>query len=385
MADTKKQDSKESVKKQVEENLEFGGIMDNTIDDVVVHEVADSGGGDENIYNLSLSQDGVLNKNYRALGRFVPNPFNTPEKKLNVLTKFMYFLPNPDNPDGKLVVDCTSNWGQRDNIITKAFFYCRNSSSPALKSLGKRHFSRKQYSFTLFQIIKDSIQPDLNGKVKIFRFAKQVEEIIEKVTTSDPSVEKVGVNYSHPFDGVNFIVDVREKEYEDDKTGQKKTMTSYEQSEFQKNTTILKIPGYEGKIEKSKEYVVAIFNYLKAESPNLADYEAKEWTPELEQMIIESVRMTLEDDHVFDTVYKKTYGKSYFGAGKTVASGKTVSKSGMKMEVEGEVEEEVEEIETTDEFAETNVEPENNGVYAENDELPAGLEEDDEFAEFSKD
>jgi hypothetical protein len=285
----------------------------------------------------------------------------------------MYFLPHPDNPESKLVVDCTSNWGVRDNIITKAFFHCKNSNSPALKQLGKTHFGRKQYNFTLYQIIKDSIQPDLNGKIKVFRFSKQVSEIIDKITQSDESVQKVGVNYSHPFKGVNFIVDVREKEYEDEKTGVKKTMISYEQSEFQPKESLLVVPNYTGKIEESGEYAAEVFKYLKESSPKLEEYLPKEWSPELEQLIIESVRTTIEDPQVFDAIYKKTYGKSYYSATSPISNEKKEEKGGLIIS-DTDLMEKKDVVATTTESSEKEVVSD---VYGKEDELP---KIDDEFA-----
>lgn len=386
---------------KVNEEFEMmNGIFDNDIEDIKAHEVANSySPGDPNIYAVSINHEKAVNKNYKAVGRFVPNPRNTKEEKLNILMKYMYFLPHPDNPTSKLVVDCTSNWGQRDNIISKAFFHCRNSNNPALVALGKKHFSRKSYYFSLYQILKDIQQPELNGEIKVLRFANQVNEIIKDITTSDEATDKVAVNYSHPLTGRDFILDIREETYKDEKTGRVQKMTSYTKSKFKETSTMLRVPQIDWNDDKlpilrdengevkwlprpekpTKEYMREIFKYLKEKSPNLADYKAKKWTPEQEEEIIEAVRLTIDDPYHFDAIYRKMYKKKYTGGvGESMSTQPESSKSGMKLEMSNAMKQEI--VNTVSEPKVTTQKSQpTQDVYSEPDELPDGF--DDEFSD----
>jgi hypothetical protein len=43
------------------------------------------------------------------------------------------------------------------------------------------------------------------------------------------------------------------------------------------------------------------------------------WDEELEAKIIETVRVLVEDDETFNKIYKKAYGREYFGGATTTA------------------------------------------------------------------
>lgn len=310
------------------EELEMAHIFSEDVLESIAS-VEESGFSDPNLYSVSLKNEKVLNGVYKSVIRFAKNPHvklddnGKPMPTKNILHKWVYFLPNPDNPESKIMVDCTSNWGQRDNIVTKAFFYLRNTKNPSLVKLAKDNFSRKGYWWSLVQVVKDIQQSELEGELKIFRFSKQVNEKIEDITKDDEATNQTAVNYSHPLTGRNFIIDCREEEFENKDTGEKTRMTSYSKSKFEDKETIMNVPNSTEKAGKTKEYMLEIARYLKNNAPDLSAYEPVKWSPELEEQIIESVRMVIEDDHVFNTIYRKMYGKPYAfnGIDKSVTDG----------------------------------------------------------------
>jgi len=305
------EESKEGVVNAVAEEFGLASMFSEDISESVADDI-DVKGGDDNVYVTSLKNENVVNGAYRSVVRFIKNPRNTKEKTLNVFSKFMYFIPNPNNQSSVIAVDCTSNWGQRDNIITNAFFYLKNTKVPSLEALAKAHFSRKRYWFTLLQIVKDIQQPELEGKIKVFRFANQINEKIEDIVKDDEATNQKGVNYSHPFTGLNFIINVEEEEFEDKVTKKMRKQTSYSKSKFVPDQSVMVVPeSTKEEVAVSEAYAKKIYQYCIENSPALEDYLPKPWDKDLEDRIIESVRITIGDDNIFSEIFRKTYGRPY--------------------------------------------------------------------------
>lgn len=330
-----------SEKGKLEEDYGMESFFSEEISETIADEIESSGQIDPNMYATSLNNDKVVGGVYKSRVRFMKNPRNTKEKVLNVLFKYMYFLPHPDNPKGRLVVDCTSNFGQQYNIVSTAFFYLRETKNPAMMALAKENFSRKGYYFSLLKIVSDVQQPDMVNQIKVYRFAKQVNDKLEDVTKGDETVGTVGVNYSHPFTGTDFIIDVREEEFTDEKTGKTRTMTSYSKSKFVSEASIVAIPDYDVKnIKATQEYAKDLYTWTLENSPVLEDYSAKKWSDEDEEMIIRAVRMAIDDDNIFANIYKKQYKKPFvFGKDDSI-TGKGLQIEESSMLAETEVEEE---------------------------------------------
>ena len=359
------------------EEYEMASIFSDDLTESMAEETVTVGGGDPNIYSLSLKNENVVNGIYKSVGRFIKNPrvpkwngVGEKPKPMNILHKWQYFLPNPENPESSFVVDCTSNFGQRDNIVSKAFFHLKNTNNPSLMALGKKHFSRKGYFYTPLQIVKDVQQPDLEGKIKIVRFAKQINEKIEDIIKSDEATNQVGVNYSHPLTGRNFIFQLQEEEFVDQNNPNKKTkLSSYSKSKFEEKETMLLVPDCAIPAGNTPEYQKAIFDYMLAECPKLEDYKAVAWDEATEKKIIEAVRMVIEDDNIFGQIYRKMYGRSYIFDGNTLSQkekggGLQIEEASM---LEKTTEEEVtEEIHVNSPTAQTG--------YAKEDDLPDDLE-----------
>jgi hypothetical protein len=372
------------IGKSIEDVEEYGmsSFFSEDVSEATSAPAEGGGNSDPNIYATSLNNEKVQNGIYKSRVRFIKNPNNTKDSVLNVLHKWMYFLPHPDITDGRLVLDCTSNFGIRDNIVSSAFFYLKGTKSPSLMKLGKDHFSRKGYHFSLLKIISDLQQPDLEGQIKVYRFAKQVNEKLDDILKDDPAVGVKGVNFSHPFSGRDFIIDIRLETFKDEKTGQEKELTSYSKSKFVDKASILEIPNYEGNIEASEEYARALFNWTKENSPNLADYQPKKWTEEDEDMAIRSVRMVIDDDNIFNQIYRKQYKKSFVFTdlhGNPISSttekssgGLQISEDSMLENAEAEVSKKPVKLKSVEEDVEKE-----DPIYSSTDEVPD--EDEDEF------
>lgn len=298
----------------------FGGIFE--MDDVNFQTPEDAGGGsmDPDMYTPNFKHKKAQGGTYSARLRFVPN---VNDKTMSKYMKYMYFLTDPEG--NKFYVDCTSNWGQKNNIITAAFFFLKDSEDVLLKGMS-RQFSRKQYWFSLVQIMKDIQEEELQGTVKIFRFAQQINKVIENLDKGDPSTGQLPVKVFDITKGRDYFLKVNEKQYDD--KGTQRKMTSYEDGSFDGMSTAISLDGgntrmtFTGNPETDRASMQTIFNYLKEKSPSLDKVKAKQWDDDMTIRITDSIRASLNDDNLFNQIYKKSQhkggGKSYnANAGKT--------------------------------------------------------------------
>lgn len=291
---------------------EYAGIFNIEAGQLAGEEDDSSAGNDPDFYKVSLKNPNVKDNVYKSRIRFVPNPH---DRNLQKVSKWIYLLPDPENQDAKFYVDCPSNLGtkaSRFNIISTAFFTLKDHDSKLMRNIGKAHFSRKRQHWSLVQILLDTQEPSYENKVKIFRFGKQIDDMILEQGKADPSVQKDSVPISHPFKGKDFILFLDSKKIEDNRE-----MPSYERSYFDDKITSISLDNNKTRLPETQESMKKIFDYLKAEAPDLSKVCFKAWDDEIEQRVIESVRVTIGDDSVFDKIYAKVYKKKHIVSGKS--------------------------------------------------------------------
>lgn len=297
------EENKKSAEEQQFSEDSFGGIFDLTEDQITV----DDGRGVErnpDFYGPSLRNSNVKEDFYKSRIRFVPNVL---DKNLTIVPKWIYYLPDPENPEGNFYADCPSNFqgkGARGNILSTAFFHLKDDESAVMREIAKSYFSRKRYYFSLVQIMIDSFEPDDEGKVKIFRFGKQVYNMIEREKNDDPKVGHKGIIPYSPFEGKDFILWIYKKQIDE-----RKTITSYDKSYFDDKITAMSFDKGETRLEETDENKKKIFQFLKENSPDLSQCVAKEWDTHMEQKVIESVKSVIGNSAIFDVIYKKAYGE----------------------------------------------------------------------------
>ena len=204
-------------------------------------------------------------------------------------------------------IDCPSNFqgkNGKNNIVTNAFFFLKDNESKLLRQMAKSYFSRKRYYFSLAQIMIDEFEPDDEGKILIFRFGKQVYDIIEREKTADPKIKKEAVIPYDPFRGKDFVLWIEEKQIDENRK-----ITSYERSYFDDKLTSMSFDKGEKRVKDTPKNRKLIYEYLKKHSPKLDQCQPKEWDAQTEQRVIASVMSIIGDEKIFDAIYKKTYGK----------------------------------------------------------------------------
>ena len=305
------------VKHELEEvEEEMYGFFETEAEEIASTGVVEDFKGDENLYAPNLDHEKAVNREYKSTIRFVKNPRKTKVNELkNIISKYVCWIPNPNKTDSKIMVDDASAWADQNNILTNAFFELYRSKNLAHKNMAQANFGRKLYHFSLVQIINDVQEPDLNGKMKVLRFATQVDEIINKALVNDPKNEIYAKLYSDLIKGHKFVLNIDEKEVDNKSTGGKMTITNYDGSRFSDASSSLQVEGVPEDWAKSKEGMKQMFNYLLENVPVLENYAPKKWDKETEENIIESIRLTINDPQLFDKIYMKTYGKSYWANG----------------------------------------------------------------------
>ena len=301
------------AKKSEETPDEFGGIFSLTAADVTAEAHQESTSSDPDFYTPGLSNKNVKEGFYKSLIRFVPNVNN---RAMQNVVKPIYFLADLKNPERKVQIDCPHD---KNNIVTQAYFMLKDHESLALRKVAKDNFIRKWYVWSLVQVIRDGFNAELNGKIKIFRYAGgnpdskykgQIEEKMDVQLKEDKATGKKVCIVQDPFEGKDFNLYIDEK-----KTDDRGKMTSYEKSYFldERSSITLDFQNLT-RLPKNEANMKQIFEYLKKESPDLAKVAHKAWSPQDEEFAIESVKKLIEDDELFAKVYRKAYNKPYFNA-----------------------------------------------------------------------
>ena len=268
---------------------------DNELESAAVKAEYSSGSADPDMYQPKPDDEKAVGKVYKAILRFVPWHKHTAGSKVS---RWLYFLKSGD--DKFFVDDPTNADPQAKSIITKAYFATWKHDNAAVRSVSGM-FKRKMYHWALVQIIEDKQHPELEGKIKIFRFGNQVDELILKQNTEDRGKSKV--NVFNPFTGKDFYLDVREIVLDGEK------QTSYKESYFAEQRSSIKIDGKH--VEEKKENQALVREYLEKNSPDFTKASPQPWDDETHQKVIRVVRDVINQPAIFNPVYKEVYGKDY--------------------------------------------------------------------------
>jgi len=197
---------------------------------------------------------------YQSIIKFVPwhqNPKNS------IQEKWVSWLVDPVTQKGRFV-DCPSSIGKQSLLQD---MYWKLKKSESIQEQKKADvFSRRHNFSALIQVIKDENQPDLEGKIMVYRFGKKLWEKINsemKPILGDPH---------NPFDLLNgkafHLVITKVQNF-----------NNYDQSKFLDKVIPLCIPDENGKLQTIKPDTdkTLVFNFLKENSPDLTKYGFKEW------------------------------------------------------------------------------------------------------------
>lgn len=212
------------------------------------------------------SADGKNNV-YKAVLKFIPWHENKAKSIIEVWTAW---LEDPSTETGKYV-DCPG----LDGPLYKMWKKYKDSPNAADQKIAKM-FSRRLNCYSLVQIIKDENQPELEGQIKIFKYGKKIKDKI--LAEREPELGEP----TDPFNmlkGRRFILHITKQGDWD----------NYDSSKFDGSSwpNIL-IDGKAVDISAARnndEEKTRITQYIKDNSPNLAECEFKPWDSEMTEYV----------------------------------------------------------------------------------------------------
>jgi hypothetical protein len=232
------------------QNQDLMNIFDLSVKDIDTY---DRGKKESIIYKPSPDQgrDGI----YRSLIRFIPNPKNVQK---SIVRKFVYWLKDEEGNYG--LYDAPSTIGEKDPI-QETFFKLRKSESAVQQKMAEE-LKRRETFYSIVQIIKDPHNPELEGKLKIFKYGQKIKEKIDN---------ELAPQFDEPtqifdlFEGKNFELTITKQS----------SFPNYDQSKFQSKKSAIILDGkYAEKSDKNK-----IIEYIGS-APDLTEFEFKPWDEE---------------------------------------------------------------------------------------------------------
>jgi hypothetical protein len=222
-------------------------------------------------------KDGV----YKSLIRFIPNSENPTKSKIH---KYYVYLKDPSTGDG-FSADCPSTVGKK-SVLKDLFWKLKNSHSAADQELAKS-FSRKEDYYSLIQIIQDKNNPELDGKIMIFKFGRKINDMLEAQLQPEYGTP---CNPFDLFEGKEFSLNVR-------KVGE---WNNYDLCSFVGEKSPIKINGK--LMQKNKEDMDVILTYLNEGPKNLTSFDYKDWDDDLTNKIMSVIRNSVPEQRVVNEV-----------------------------------------------------------------------------------
>jgi hypothetical protein len=200
---------------------------------------------------------------YRSVIRFLPNP---KDPKNSIVKKFSYWLEDSQGNAGYF--DCPSTVGEK-SIISDTYWKLAKSES-AFDQKQAEKIKRKEYYFSIIQIVKDPQRPELEGTLQVFRYPKTLKKFIDSQTS--PSIEDIELSGAEPcnvfdlFEGKEFSL----------KVTLKGGYWNYDECKFLAKSPV-KVNNVE--MENNAECKKQIMEYLNG-SPDLSVYYYRSWSEE---------------------------------------------------------------------------------------------------------
>ena len=222
-------------------------------------------------------KDGV----YKSLVRFVPNYVDPVKSKIH---KYYVYLTDPSSGEG-FSADCPSTVGKK-SVLKDIFWKLKNSHSAADQDLAKS-FSRKEDYYALVQIVQDKNNPEVEGKIMIFKFGKKLNDLLEAQLKPEYG------DSCNPFDlftGKLFSIHTR-------KVGE---WNNYDLCQFVGNNCPIEINGK--KMEKNQEDMATIMKYLEEGPKNLITFDYKDWDENMTEKVMRVIRQTVPDGRLVNEI-----------------------------------------------------------------------------------
>jgi len=153
-----------------------------------------------------------------------------------------------------------STWGERCPI-SELYFKVLRSGTPEDQERAKANLRRKENWYVNVYVVNDPISPENNGTVKVLRFGKQLNKIIESAISGDDSAEFGAKIFDLSEDGCNLRI---KAELVSDKPGAPKYPT-YTASKFLSPSSIEGLA--EDKIQDIYDNIFNLDTFVEHKTP----------------------------------------------------------------------------------------------------------------------
>jgi hypothetical protein len=258
---------------------------------------------------------------YKALIRFVP--FHKDPKKSKV-KKYSYWLTDPLTSDG-FSVDCPSSINQK-SIIQDTYWKLKKSQSVAEQKMAEK-FKRRENYYALVQIIKDDQDPSMVGKIKVMKFGQKLNNIIQ--SDLQPEYGKA-YNPFDPFKGRVMALTVTIVA----------GYNNYDLSKFVGEETPVMLDAKP--LTQTPADMAKFVDFLKNSSPDLSNYDYKEWTDDVREKVRTVIENTVPTMRTAESIQKEAsrpQNISVAEATKTIATAeadKQVDLSDLNLDLDGD-------------------------------------------------
>lgn len=198
---------------------------------------------------------------YRSVVRFLPRIANP---KQSAIKKFTYWLEDSEGNGGYYDSPKSISWDEKCTIAD--LYYKLSKSNSAADQKAAEKLSRKEYYFSLVQIVKDPQNPELNGTIQVYRFPKTIKKIIDAQTSpskEDMDMGQTPCNVYDLYTGKNFSI----------KVSIKGGYWNYDECKFSDTASPLMLN--DTAIERTPESQKEVIDYL-TNAPKLDIYEYRE-------------------------------------------------------------------------------------------------------------
>lgn len=262
------------------------------------------GTSNNGLYKVDLKKADAK-KGYVATIRFLPNLQRDMNIGTSYFSKIQHYVRFDGVPELTGLFDSPANFNETCKL-SSTYYQLNKSSNAMLKENAKKiQYTRKYYSY--IEVLEDKQQPELEGKIMVFRFGKKIMDMID--------AQRAGViddpcNVFDLTNGKDFVLIAKSTDYNG--------MPDYSSSSFKSKTSPVSFPNKKGEIKplpldkdgkfdaKTKEFIVT---KMLERDVELEDYMPKHLTPEEDAKIdkIVSVLTGREDIGRYNkTEYKVT-------------------------------------------------------------------------------
>ena len=230
--------------------------------------------GNPNLYKPSINDEKCPDKNYRALGRFIP--FFSEGKWRTTVMRWECFLKDVNDQNGIFVVSPKTNG--KSCPIRNLSYQLYKSENAVDKANSKKINVYQQY-YALFEVVKDVQHPEYNGKVFIYQFGQKINDKLEAAMQDTEFSE--GFNPFDLYNGKLFEINLTKGEQKVNG----RDVANYDKCGFIDKTAPIHFGDGQTLVADDRDSQKAFFEWLENGAPKISEYFWKEWDAETTEKV----------------------------------------------------------------------------------------------------